>query len=133
MCPENESETAIKSRYNILIADDEVGIRYYLCKIVKGCGFCVETAEDGNQALEKIKKIKFDALVLDVTMPGISGIQIYNWLKTGAATKNIPVIFCTAFTFEELKAQIDGPDWYYLAKPFTGEDLCRKLYQILGC
>jgi len=132
MCREKRSETAPENKYKILIADDEAVICEYISRILTGSGFSVETAIDGKQALAKIKQIKFDALILDVIMPGLSGPQIYSCLQKDAGLSGIPVIFCTALALDELGEMVDGHGWHYLAKPFEREELCSKLRQILG-
>jgi CheY-like chemotaxis protein len=66
---------------NILVVDDEEMVRYVLTDKLCDCGFTVITAVDGQNAVEIFGEIKFDAVLLDLKMPGMDGIETLKALK----------------------------------------------------
>src|SRR5688572_25547335 len=71
----NETATA-KDAPRILVVDDEDTIRLVLAKYLRTRGFDVATAESGDAALEKLSEGRFDLMLCDVRMPGLSGVEI---------------------------------------------------------
>ena len=80
----------------ILVVDDIPQNVKLLADILTVEGFDVVTAASGEEALEKVEAESPDLVLLDITMPGMSGYEVCGRLKANAATKNIPVIFVTA-------------------------------------
>lgn len=82
----------------ILVADDEPEIlKIYRTKLEKS-GFAVETAENGAVAVEMAKKTHPNLILMDVKMPVMDGVEAFTKLKEDPATKDIRVIFLTAFS-----------------------------------
>lgn len=79
----------------LLVVDDEENIRFLFKEELEEEGYEVEVASNGLEALEKIKNAPFDLVVLDIKMPGMSGIQALNEIKN--MHKNLPVILCSAY------------------------------------
>ena len=71
----------MKEQYNILIVDDEKIVRDSLFHWFEEEGYNVDTAEDGESALKKYEKGKYDLLLLDMKMPGMSGIDLLTKIK----------------------------------------------------
>lgn len=80
---------------NILVIDDEEMVRYVLTEKLSECGFTVAAAVDGQSAVEVFGKTKFDAVLLDLKMPGMDGIETLKELKK--QDPDIPVIMVTAY------------------------------------
>ena len=78
----------------LLIAEDEKALNEVITKKLKQEGFGVDSCLDGNEALERLLYTDYDLAVLDIMMPGLSGIQVVSKLR--AQGKNTPVIFLTA-------------------------------------
>ena len=78
----------------LLIAEDEKALNEVITKKLKQEGFGVDSCLDGNEALERLLYTDYDLAVLDIMMPGLSGIQVVSKLRTQG--KNTPVIFLTA-------------------------------------
>lgn len=77
----------------ILYADDEEVTRNLYTESLQGIdGFEVETASDGNEALEKIDQIKPNLIILDILMPEKSGVEVLKEIKSDPDKKNIPVL-----------------------------------------
>ncbi len=131
-CPEEKT---------ILIVDDEPDVVKYFESILEDAGFNVQTASDGFEALEKIKKKKPDFISLDLVMPKKSGIKFYYELRKNKEWSKIPVMIVTAHAQDELGKTdfsdvmegkvISGPETY-LEKPITPEKYIATVNRILG-
>jgi DNA-binding NtrC family response regulator len=117
-------ETASKpgSRGRILVADDEAGARTGLAALLRREGFEVDVADDGEQALARVQETAPDALVTDLHMPGLDGLQLL-----GQAREAIPglvVILVTAFADVDtaVQAMQKGAE-HYLTKPVQFDEL----------
>ena len=109
-----------KSR--VLVADDEEEIRKILSNILEKEGFEVITASDGEQAMQKICSDIPDAVLLDVRMPGLNGMEVLKKIK--AIEENLPVVLVTAYadTHQAVEAMKEGA-YDYLAKPFDNNEV----------
>ncbi|MCX5826265.1 MAG: sigma-54 dependent transcriptional regulator [Deltaproteobacteria bacterium] len=109
-----------KSR--VLVADDEEEIRKILSNILEKEGFEVITASDGEQAMQKICSDIPDAVLLDVRMPGLNGMEVLKKIK--AIDENLPVVLVTAYadTHQAVEAMKEGA-YDYLAKPFDNNEV----------
>ena len=106
----------------VLVADDEEEIRKILSNILEKEGFKVITAPDGKQAMEKIYFDTPDAVLLDVRMPGLNGMDVLKKIK--AIDGNLPVVLVTAYadTRQAVEAIKEGA-YDYLAKPFDNNEV----------
>ncbi len=77
---------------NILIVDDDESIRRLLKQELEYAGYIAEEATEGLEALNKIKHKKYDLIILDVMMPGLSGFDVARVLKNNPDTMDIPII-----------------------------------------
>lgn len=112
----------------ILIADDEPDILEILSFNLKGEGYEVITAKNGDEAIEKAKQSKPDLIILDVMMPGKNGIEVCNILRTQPEFAATIIIFLTAMSDEssEIKGLETGAD-DYIAKPISPKVLLSKV------
>jgi len=120
----------VKKR-KILLVEDETVVREALRDWLIEDGYIVDVAEDGEEALEKIKKEQFGVIVLDLKLPGIDGLQVFEEAKElRPETKGVII---TAYPSKETleKAQSLGL-LDYLAKPFKAEDLEKIIGGALG-
>jgi two-component system response regulator (stage 0 sporulation protein F) len=79
----------------ILVVDDEEGIRQLYKEELEDEGYEVELAEGGEEALEKISTVKPDAVILDLKMPGMGGLEVLERIRE--QDKDLPVIISTAY------------------------------------
>ncbi len=109
-----------KSR--VLVVDDEEEIRKSLSRILEKEGFEVITASDGEQAMQKICFDTQDAVLLDVRLPGLNGMDVLKRIK--AIDDNLPVVLVTAYadTHQAVEAIKEGA-YDYLAKPFDNNEV----------
>ncbi|NML61048.1 response regulator [Massilia sp. RP-1-19] len=80
----------------ILIVDDSPTERYYLTDILVRNGFTVTTAENGEEALAKIKADKPELILMDVVMPGANGFQVTRAISRDPELADVPVIICSS-------------------------------------
>ena len=114
---------------HILVVDDDDGIRSLLKKYLNDNNYLITTAKDTNDAYDKIKVIKFDLIILDIMMPGQTGLEFLNINKKKI---NTPVILLTAKG--EPKERIEGLEVGaddYLPKPFEPKELVLRIKNIL--
>jgi two-component system, NtrC family, response regulator PilR len=112
----------MKEYVKILVTDDEPLMRNLLLKILESEGYQVAMASSGAEALEHLQKEKFDLLLSDVKMPGISGFELLKKVK--AEYQDMAVIMMTAYgeAFSIKQALIDGAD-EYITKPFKNHEI----------
>jgi CheY-like chemotaxis protein len=104
----------------ILICEDEVALRE-LIRAALGVGYRYAEAGDGREALELVEAVHPDLVILDVMMPGPSGLDVLAALQEGNG-HDIPVIVLTAWSHEREAALARGAA-HFLAKPFDPEEL----------
>ena len=115
---------------NVLLVEDERPLALAIVRILKGAGYAVTWAPDGDKGYEAAKLDGYDAIVLDVLLPGKTGWQILEGLR--AAKVNTPVLMLTAMdeTGDKVKGLNLGAD-DYLAKPFEAEELTARVAALL--
>jgi DNA-binding response OmpR family regulator len=114
----------------ILVADDEQEIRDLLDHFLKDKGYEVILASDGDQALQLANTENPQAIILDVRMPGLDGLEVCKRLKEKEETKFIPVIFITGFEDNKLDALDMGAD-DFVNKPFDMVELSTRVQSVL--
>ena len=115
----------------ILIVDDEYIGRETLQSVLEGEGYELEMAENGFQAIEKAKKLLPDVILLDVMMPGMTGFEVCQRIRSDPQIAEIPIIILTALDDREsllnaLKAGADD----FISKPFDRFELRARLLGI---
>ena len=115
---------------HILIVDGDEGIRSLVKKYLNEKNYLITTASDAEKAYEKIKIIKFDLIILDIMMPGKSGLD---FLKEHKKDINTPVILLTAKgePIERVEGLEMGAD-DYLPKPFEPKELDLRIRNIIN-
>lgn len=129
----SDLEEFLKSK-KILIVDDESFMRSVLSGIVKHLGFYgVSEARDGKSALEMLKAKPFDVCFCDWEMPGMSGIELYEEIKSNEELKNVIFIMITGHTqAEKVQQAIECGIKEYIAKPFNENVIRKKLIKVLS-
>lgn len=115
---------------NILVVDDLRSIRLTLGGILEDKGHNVVTAEDGYQAIEAVKKSHFDAIFMDIKMPGINGVQTFREVKK--IDPKAAVIMMTAYSVEDLVKEALEEGAYAIAyKPFDIDRIIALIEELL--
>jgi CheY-like chemotaxis protein len=109
----------------ILVIDDEEAIRKLFISALKGTGYQVETAESGEQGIEKARETRFNLIFTDLKMPGINGVETLRELwKMG---QTVPIYIITAYYndfLEQLQsAANDGISFQVLKKPVSVDEI----------
>ena len=119
-----------KFNAHILVVDDDDGIRELVKKYLSENNFLITTANSAEDAKEKISIIKFDLIVLDIMMPGKSGLEFTSENKDNI---NTPIILLTAKgeSNERIEGLEVGAD-DYLPKPFEPKELVLRIKNILN-
>ena len=115
---------------HILVVDDDTGIRNLVRQFLEQNEYLVSTADSAEDAQKKIENVKFDLIVLDVMMPGKSGLDFISYNKR---TLKTPVILLTARG--ESSDRIEGLEMGaddYLPKPFEPKELILRIQNILS-
>jgi DNA-binding response OmpR family regulator len=115
----------------ILIADDEDDVREVIEDRLNSWGFNVVAVTTGTDALRKITSEKFDGVLLDVRMPGMTGIEVLQEVRR--RDNKLPIIIITSSTSREaaLGSLAKGANEFIL-KPFEWEELKSKIKKVLN-
>ena len=111
----------------ILIIDDEPDTLTYFVNLFEDNGYNTITAENGDEAVAKVRDNPPDLITLDITMPEMSGVKFYRTLRGDEKRKSIPIIIVTGVDdsfkqFISSRKQVPPPDGY-LSKPIDEEEL----------
>ena len=119
----------VKIIAHILVVDDDEGIRTLVKKYLNENNFLVTTADSAEDAAEKIEIIDFDMIILDIMMPGKSGLQ---FIQENMNKINTPIVLLTAkgTADERIEGLEVGAD-DYLPKPFEPKELVLRIKNIL--
>jgi len=119
-------ELMAKAIGSVLIADDDPTILRTLKRALTTLGYDVRTAEDGNAAVEETRQYSFDAIIADIDMPGMNGIQMLKAVR--ASDPDVPVILITGDPgLETAMRAVRYGAFRYLPKPIEMEDLAESL------
>lgn len=117
---------------HIFVVDDEADLVKLVTYNLKKEGFLVDSAQDGEKALAKVKKGKYDLIILDLMLPGIQGMEICRILRNDPKTSSLPIIMLTAKGEEVdkiLGLEIGADD--YITKPFSPRELVARVKAVL--
>lgn len=127
--------TPADEKSRILIADDDGPFRSLAAIVLRGAGYAVTEARDGDEAKAKIGPGDFEMLLLDIRMPGSSGWEVLRWLIAEGKPEKPPprVLMMTGLTteFDLDRLKREGAHGM-LIKPFQNDDLLSEVRRILG-
>jgi DNA-binding response OmpR family regulator len=136
--PQRNHETA---KERILVVDDELDMRTFLCTLLQAGGYVPIVAENSSQGLKKAKDSRPGLIILNVMMPGESGIYMYRKLKTSEELRHIPVImlsgvakktfFSSQYLLDYCGRSLPEPE-AYMEKPPESEELLQATQTLLS-
>jgi two-component system chemotaxis response regulator CheY len=124
---------ADSNNMKFLVVDDFSTMRRIICNLLKELGYTnLDEAEDGINALTKLKRESFDFIVSDWNMPGMDGLQLLQAVRADPALSKIPMLMVTAEAKKEnIIAAAQAGASGYIVKPFTAATLDEKITKIL--
>lgn len=113
----------------ILVAEDDRDLNQLIVRKLKGAGYSVDSCRDGADALDYLDGAEYDALVLDIMMPKVDGLEVLRKIRTRGWP--LPVLLLTARdSIEDRVTGLDAGADDYLVKPFAFEELLARLRAI---
>lgn len=116
---------------NILFVDDDAELRLIVKEQLGLAGFAVDEAEDGLVAIERLNHSKYDLLLLDITMPGKSGLDVLTFVKQNSPECRVIIltgVVGLSVAIESLRLGADD----YITKPYNMDYLVASIKRILG-
>ena len=123
-------ESAVSEGKTILVVDDDPVLRDVVSWALEGEGYGVETAANGREALDKVRRDPPDAIVLDLVMPTMDGWGFLATQRMSSAECRAPVLAMSAVGGRYLARELGATD--FLAKPFDVDDLLRRVDSLLA-
>lgn len=132
-----------RDRSLVLIVDDQLDNRWIYSKYfaTEDDGLEVDTAGSGAEALEKARQRRPDVVVLDIAMPGMTGLDVARRLRAHPPTRDVPIVFVSAYVSEEETRRSAGVDYSafvrrgrdaFIAKPCLPEALLAEVKRVLA-
>lgn len=115
----------------ILVAEDDRPLRHVLCKLLISAGYSVTSAKDGVEAYNRLKKEKFDLILLDIGMPRMSGLEVLAYLRT-QPTRPKAVVMTADDTPETLLRAVREQAYQYVSKPFPPKAIVEVIEKALA-
>lgn len=117
------------SQISVLLVEDDATLNEQLTALLKAKGYIVEHPRCGNQALQLLKKHRYDLVLLDVDLPNVDGFSLLNFIRNHSETA---VILLTAYAAEEFRIRgfKSGAD-DYISKPFNFTELLLRVEAVL--
>ena len=110
----------------ILVAEDERDLNEILCKKLRSEDYCIDGCFDGEEALDYLASVDYDAVILDIMMPKRSGLEVVEQLRRQG--NQTPVLFLTARdSIDDRVTGLDAGADDYLVKPFAFDELLARL------
>ena len=117
----------------ILVIDDEADARQFTSRVLELEGYCVLTAEDGDEGLRLARERKLDLILLDLKLPGRDGLSVLKEMKSQLRLSVIPVVMFTASAGASQKKKALGLGAVdYLIKPLSAGSLREAVNSILS-
>ena len=114
----------------VLVVDDDASVRVALRRLIRSAGFAVETFASAEDLLETWPSDTSGCLIVDVQMPGLSGLELQT--KLAASGSTVPIIFITAHDDPNVRSRaLNGGATDFLEKPFDDEELIAAIHTAL--
>lgn len=115
-----------QQQLNVLIVEDDAGIRQSLFETLTALGFMIAEASNGEQAVLRLRMVDYDAVLLDINMPGMGGIETCRRIRHDYP--HVPIIMLTVRDEEDDKVEaLDAGADDYVTKPFQIRELTARL------
>lgn len=116
--------------HRILVVDDEPTVRHFVARVLLEQGFLVLEAGDGAEALTTLRDAAVHAVVSDVVMPRVNGVQLMETLAS--SHPQLPIVLMSGYATHELEGMGIAAPCALLTKPFSAERLIEEVRRCLG-
>jgi DNA-binding response OmpR family regulator len=114
----------------ILICEDEAALRE-LVRAILGSDYCFAEASEGEEALALVKDLQPDLVLLDLMLPGKSGLEVLSELRSDRSSDRVPIVVVTAWTHAEEAVLAAGAN-RFIPKPFEPDELQATVEELLA-
>ena len=114
----------------VLVVDDEEPVRNLLQRVLKEAGYDVVTATNGQEALDKVSQLNVGVVLLDIKMPGMSGIEVLQQITTNWPETCVVMATAAGDAQTAVEAMKAGA-YDYITKPFDRDDVVRKVQKAI--
>ncbi len=118
----------MSARSTILVVDDDEAVRIVTSEMLKRMSVDVHCVASGAEALQALDSGDFDAVLLDIGMPVMSGVEVYDRIRLHLPEQK--VVFMTGFSEEEI-TDLDNRNTWILSKPFSMQNLSEVVGAVL--
>lgn len=123
------SDSIVEKTGRVLVVDDEPNMRTTLADILQDEGYEVNTAANGEEAVEMCSKGDYDIVLMDVRMPGMDGVEAFRQIRRHK--ENVRIIMMSAYSVDELKeAALDEGAIAFLSKPLDVERVVKLIGEV---
>ena len=119
----------------VLIADDDTDVLEVIKAILEHEGYQVFTARNGEQAFKMLRKRVFDAVILDVVMPKVTGVKLLQLMRKSSRMKEVPTMLLTGNMLESRRLEENGSTRLandFMTKPFNTRDLIKRVKALIN-
>ncbi len=115
----------------VLVAEDNPSVREFIERSLASAGYAIASAMDGQEALDKLARERFDALVSDIVMPNVDGVALA--MKAGQLYPGLRIVMVSGYVQERLRAiNLEALVHKVISKPFSPEDICGAVESALS-
>ncbi|SLN23398.1 Response regulator MprA [Roseivivax jejudonensis] len=117
----------------ILVVDDSPSVRNMIASTLKTAGYAVETAQDGQEALEATRRTSFRAVITDQNMPRLDGVSFCEAFRSRPENRGIPVVFLSTESEDSIKQRARAAGAIgWMTKPFDQAQLLSVVGKVVG-
>jgi PAS domain S-box-containing protein len=124
-------EYAVIQGMRVLFVDDEEGIRDFAKRILTKKDVFILTANNGEEAIKMLEQGEFDAIISDLKMPVMGGLELGDWLRENKPDYLKRFVIATGAIETKMKEYCDRNNCYYIQKPYKGDELYETLNKIM--
>ena len=112
----------------VLVVEDDDATRGALRELLDDAGYECDEAPDGERAVEAMRDTRFDLVLLDLGLPGISGTDVHRLLRRDPRTRFLPIVFLTAHSDRQVRlAELEAGAEDFITKPYDAEELLARV------
>jgi diguanylate cyclase (GGDEF)-like protein len=113
---------------HVLVVEDDEATRGALRALLDDAGYVCDEASDGERAVDAMRDARFDLVLLDLGLPGMSGADVHRQLRRDPRTRFLPIVFLTAHSDRQVKlAEIEAGAEDFITKPYDADELLARV------